>query len=439
MRRTFLIPFLRQVKQLLQPTIPQEPSEDYRKSQILIVASVLIFLVVFLFLISNVYLILSTLDDTQSIDQFYFTLDLLASVSAFFIIRLSRTYRYEVACVALISLLSIYLIVITVAPNIETNSQTDLVLIMFTMTYNIILANLILSFDKYIVISSFNIVLSLLLTIFVLETDYLASLMVVILYFSFVFGLLELNRHYRSIIETQNANLIKLNHDLEGFAYNVAHDLQGPLKTAHKFVELVKGSYDGNLGVEEEKWLGFLTQSMTRMNLTVEGLLKLASLQAIDDDFKLIDLNEIINHIIEFDLKFELEKSHGKIQIDQNLHNVMGISILIGQLFQNLISNALKFVQDDVYPVVIISSTENDKFIQISVNDNGIGIAYEIKDKIFDMFYRKDKSNQSGAGIGLALCKNIMQIHNGDIILQSGHQGSSFMITFPKINGYAKY
>ncbi|PYF76854.1 PAS domain S-box-containing protein [Pedobacter nutrimenti] len=207
------------------------------------------------------------------------------------------------------------------------------------------------------------------------------------------------------------------NKELEHFAYVASHDLQEPLLTVTSFIELLKEEYAERLDENAEMYLNFIKQSSERMRSMIKGLLDYSRLGR-KLEIAEVDCNVLMKEIKE-DLFINIKLGHATI-IYENLPVVKGYAIELRQLFQNLISNALKFRNEGTDPVVVISAFKIKGGWKFSVKDNGIGIEERFRDKIFSIFQRlHSRMDYEGNGIGLAHCKKIVELHGGEISLES--------------------
>lgn len=221
------------------------------------------------------------------------------------------------------------------------------------------------------------------------------------------------------------------NRELERFAFAASHDLKEPIRTINSFSSLLKNDYKGKLDDRADEFLEFIVDSSKRMNSLVNDLLEYCTL-GHSIQLSEINTNKIIEEIRN-DLHSSIDESNAKFEIE-TLENINGSETEIRLLFQNLISNALKFKKESVNPHIKISSETKEEFIHFTLSDNGIGISEESLESIFDIFQRlHDKSEYVGTGIGLANCKKIVEIHGGKIWVESKlGEGSSFYFTIRK-------
>ena len=233
-------------------------------------------------------------------------------------------------------------------------------------------------------------------------------------------------------LEYVNERRLKIIDRLKKFASILSHDLKEPVRTINSFGDLVKRNTNQNLSDKELSYINLMTDGAKRMHNMISTLYKYSNdtlilLQA----FSKIELNKVIKNVTS-DLTDKINEKKATIIADE-LCPIEGQEILIYQLFQNLISNALKYSKPDIDPVInIYGETTLDEFIKISIEDNGIGIAQDEQASIFDLFKRTSNNIEDGHGIGLATCKEIVEIHSGQIWLESKlGVGTTIHITLP--------
>ena len=240
---------------------------------------------------------------------------------------------------------------------------------------------------------------------------------------------ITLRKRKEEKISLQNKMLHNKNLELEQFTYITSHDLQEPLLTLTSFSGLLKEEYSEGLNEEAKLYMEFINNSAIRMRALVTGLMEYARI-GIRDDIKEIECNTLIDNVLS-DLTTNINKTKAKITIE-NLPKIRGHETYIRLLFQNLISNAIKFNRENIPPKIKIKCSENENEWKFSVKDNGIGIDEKYIDQIFVIFKRLN-SNYSGYGIGLAHCKKILDLHNGEIYVKSKlGVGSTFSFTISK-------
>ena len=231
---------------------------------------------------------------------------------------------------------------------------------------------------------------------------------------------------------TQKAqDLARSNQELERFAYVAAHDLKEPLVVVGGFINLLWRLCKEKLEPNAVSYIRHALEGIARMEALISALLAYAKVGTKGNDFKLTDHNDIVERATT-NLQAEIEKS-GAIITHDTLPTLLADDIQMIQLFQNLVSNGIKFRKQE--PVrVHVSAEQGDKEWVFSVSDNGIGIDPKHVTRIFDIFQRlHGDSEYPGNGIGLAICKKIVENHGGRIWVESKlGEGSAFKFTIPR-------
>ena len=226
-------------------------------------------------------------------------------------------------------------------------------------------------------------------------------------------------------------NLKQKNTELEQFAYVASHDLQEPLRTVSGFVELLKRHYKDQSDESVTKYINYITDASDRMRRLVQDLLDYSRLgrQRILEP---IDCNQVVEEVLS-DLTMSIQESHAVLTIEQ-LPVISGYATEMKQLFQNLLSNSLKFRKPGEPPVISIAVMQKEDHWQFHITDNGIGIEDKYWERIFIIFQRlHTKTEYEGTGIGLAHCKKITELHSGKIWVNSiPYKGSTFYFTIKK-------
>ena len=206
-----------------------------------------------------------------------------------------------------------------------------------------------------------------------------------------------------------------------------SHDLQEPLRTISSYVQLIAERYKDKLDKDANEFIDFAVDGSKRMRLLINSLLEYSRINKINP-FEWINVRDMIEVIVN-DMKDQIKESGVKIKYDE-LPEIYGDPVLIGQLFQNLISNAIKFRSEKKPQIIISGEKKNDDYI-FSVKDNGIGIKSEYMEKIFVIFQRlNSREKYPGTGIGLSICKKIVERHGGKIWVESEPgKGSTFYFT----------
>ena len=237
----------------------------------------------------------------------------------------------------------------------------------------------------------------------------------------------------QNILEEKLTHLDEIkrkNKELEQFAYVASHDLQEPLQTIGGFVRRLEKKYKGQLDEKADNHLFYIAQATDRMSDVIKGLLDYSRLGR-EKQMSSIDCNQLVKDIRD-DLGTSINESKASLHISQ-LPRIRGYESEVRLLFQNLINNAIKFRKEDTAPVISISAEKKADHWEFTVKDNGIGIDPKYNDKIFLIFQRlHSRSEYEGTGIGLAHCRKIMDLHGGNIWVQSKpDKGSTFYFTIP--------
>ncbi|HOI71023.1 MAG TPA: PAS domain S-box protein [Methanobacterium sp.] len=240
--------------------------------------------------------------------------------------------------------------------------------------------------------------------------------------------------NYNVILEKKVAErtrkLEKSNKELEQFAYVASHDLQEPLRMVSSFTQLLERKYKGKLDSNADDYIGFILDGSKRMKDLIDDLLTLSRLDTENNELELNDLNQVLDDVL-LDLKSTMDETNAQVTCD-HLPVAYCDSSQIRQVFQNLIRNAIKFHQK--IPRIHISAGGNENEWIIGVKDNGIGIDPKHHQEIFEVFRRlHTREEYAGTGIGLAICKRLIDGHNGRIWVESEpEKGATFYFTIPK-------
>ncbi len=238
-------------------------------------------------------------------------------------------------------------------------------------------------------------------------------------------------KNVNETLEKRTTDLISSNKELEQFAYIASHDLQEPLRMVSSFLQLLKKKYDNQLDETAGKYIHIAVDGADRMKILISDLLNFSRISTNKEAFIPVDLNESIKNVLR-SYQHLIAEANAIIHTDQ-LPVVTGNASQMEQLFQNLVGNALKYRSSEP-PQIKISSLENEKDWTFHIKDNGIGLNKNYAEKIFEIFQRlHTKSEYSGTGIGLAICKKIVERHGGQIGVDSTPgKGSQFFFTLPK-------
>lgn len=248
----------------------------------------------------------------------------------------------------------------------------------------------------------------------------------------------ELVNVQRKLIK-QNEEILKLNRqlsssnkELEHFSYAVSHDLKEPLRMVRSFMKLLDEKYGDQLDEKAKKYVNFAVDGAERMSILIDDLLEYSRVGRQGEDLKETDLNEVLNNVFGLN-KVTIEEKEASVTWPK-MPTINCKRIHIQQVFNNLISNSLKYSRTDKAPKIEISFEEQPGYWKFSVNDNGIGIDPENYSVVFDLFRRADNEpDRSGSGIGLAICKKVVEQHQGKIWVESRKgKGSAFHFTISK-------
>lgn len=232
-------------------------------------------------------------------------------------------------------------------------------------------------------------------------------------------------------LEKRATELAESNTELERFAYVASHDLQEPLRMVSSFLQLLEKRYKDKLDNKAHEYINYAVDGAERMKRLILDLLEYSRVNSSKTEVEDVDLNDIVKEL-QFTYKNFLEETNGTINTNK-LPVIKGSKTQILQLFQNLIGNACKY-KSTAPPIIDISYEDQQSCYQFAVADNGIGINSKFFHKIFIIFQRlHNRDEYSGTGIGLAICKKIIDKHGGRIWVTSTQgQGSTFYFTLPK-------
>lgn len=233
-------------------------------------------------------------------------------------------------------------------------------------------------------------------------------------------------------LSTANTELARSNAELENFAYVASHDLQEPLRMMGSYAALIQRRYGDTLDTEGREFLGFMTDGAGRMKAMIDDLLSYSRVGRGQPDCQPVDMNMVIRVALA-NLSGAVDESEAEIRVERELPTINGEMPLLLRLFQNLIGNAIKYHRPGVAPVVTVSVRREDEYWHFTVTDNGIGIPEQSSERIFQVFQRLHASSQyPGTGIGLAICRKVVERHQGRIWVSPVPTGGSvFHVTLP--------
>jgi signal transduction histidine kinase/CHASE3 domain sensor protein len=237
-------------------------------------------------------------------------------------------------------------------------------------------------------------------------------------------------KHFEDVLLRQSEELRRSNAELEQFAYVASHDLQEPLRMVASYMQLFAERYQGQLDAKADKYIGYAVDGARRMQALINDLLALSRVNSRGAEFSSTDCESVIGRVLH-DLDARIRSSDALVECE-GLPHVMADEQQLAQLFQNLIGNALKFRAAET-PHIRLTAEQQQGLWLFSIRDNGIGIAPEHADKIFILFQRlHSRQEYEGTGIGLAICKKIVERHGGRIWVESeAGKGSTFKFTLP--------
>lgn len=252
-------------------------------------------------------------------------------------------------------------------------------------------------------------------------------------------------KEYERSLENKIKELNRSNKELEEFAYVASHDLQEPLRKLMTFSERLVSKYGNDLGADVKMYVDRIVAASENMRILIENLLEFSRVTRAAEQYRQVDLNEVLKDVYS-DLEIRIAESNADINTT-TLPTIEAVASQMKQLFLNLISNSIKFhKKDDNLSIFITSQKASEEDVvthlltpgipyhKITVEDNGIGFEQEYSEKIFQIFQRlHGKVEYPGSGVGLAICKKIVENHNGVIFAEGNPaRGATFTIILPE-------
>lgn len=257
-------------------------------------------------------------------------------------------------------------------------------------------------------------------------------------------------REYEVKLRGQIRQLEASNEELERFAFVASHDLQEPLRKIQSFANLITDRYGNLFDADSIMFMGKISHSAERMSKLIKDLLNFSRISNHQENFRTVQLNDIIQRILD-DQELRIKGLDVQIEVG-HLPTVEAVPSQMDHLFNNLISNALKFVRPGVRPLLRMQAKPvdgsdydglipNQRYFEITVEDNGIGFDEKYVDHIFKVFQRlHGKSAFEGTGIGLAICKRVVVYHHGYITAHSQpNEGTTFVVVLPESQSLQNY
>jgi signal transduction histidine kinase len=243
---------------------------------------------------------------------------------------------------------------------------------------------------------------------------------------------LDAAKSARVTLDEQTIELRRSNAELEQFAYVASHDLQEPLRKVASFCQLLEKRYGDQLDERGTEYIAFAVDGAKRMQVLINDLLTFSRVGRLNSTYTDVNLDESLDDAVA-NLSTAIEESGAELVRPGTLPMVFGDPTLLTMLWQNLVGNAIKFRRPDLSPRIVIDAQPGAGEWSFSVSDNGIGIGEEFVDKVFVIFQRLHaREVYSGTGIGLALCKKIVEHHGGTIWIDTSHTaGAVLRFTLP--------
>lgn len=247
------------------------------------------------------------------------------------------------------------------------------------------------------------------------------------------FDITDMKTGTELILRNLNEALLRSNKDLQQFAYVASHDLQEPLRMVASFTQLLQMRYSDKLDKDANEFIQFAVDGAKRMYDLLNGLLSFSRIQTTGNEFGITVMNRVVDKV-KGNLMLLIERTGAVIE-SENLPSIKADENQMIQLMQNLISNSIKFSRGK--PRIIISSAKNKTEVIFSVTDHGIGIESQYFERIFRIFQKLNPdSDYEGTGVGLAICRRIIERHGGRIWIESvPGSGSTFFFAIPDILG----
>ncbi|MFF8555883.1 ATP-binding protein [Streptomyces sp. NPDC015501] len=239
-------------------------------------------------------------------------------------------------------------------------------------------------------------------------------------------------RTREQLLADQTQELRRSNSELEQFAYVASHDLQEPLRKVASFCQLLEKRYGTELDDRGKQYIAFAVDGAKRMQVLINDLLTFSRVGRVHDSWKPVDLGKVFDRALG-NLSAAVEESGASVERPEDMPELVGDATALTMVWQNLVGNAVKFRHPDRTPRITVDCVREDDDWHLTVSDNGIGIAPEFADKVFVIFQRlHGRDEYDGTGIGLALCRKIIEFHGGRIWLEpEPAEGTRIHFTLP--------
>lgn len=242
---------------------------------------------------------------------------------------------------------------------------------------------------------------------------------------------LSFTERSRLLLDEQAADLKRSNAELEQFAYVASHDLQEPLRKVSSFTQLLQRRYGDKLDERADQYIAFAVDGANRMQVLINDLLAFSRVGRVHNDQRSVDLEDVLDRALD-NLSVAIEETGTVVEHDP-LPSVVGDATQLNMLWQNLLSNAIKFHSPDRPPRIRVEARQDGDMWEFAVTDNGIGIDPDFRDKVFVIFQRlHTREAYPGTGIGLAMCKKVVEFHGGTIAIDEHRTvGTRVVFTLP--------
>lgn len=219
------------------------------------------------------------------------------------------------------------------------------------------------------------------------------------------------------LLKSRNNKLTELNKSLEEFAYVASHDLKEPARNIKSILELILKKSKGELNEKLENYMRMAAGAGDKMNQMINSLLEYSRSGVLNEELKTVNLRDMTEEV-KFSLQKLIKENNAFISVNDHIGDFKAYPILFGRLLQNLIQNAIKY-RSEKKPEIMIKASEDEFYYIFSVADNGIGISQRDFDRVFKIFQKVHQNDNDSHGIGLAICKKIVETHLGEITVES--------------------